>query len=127
MIYPGKQIMQKGRFTPFILGGFCGDYTQIKSNIYFNDETVAYEKRAKERWSFATQLGLGTHYNFTDRFDISFNTQYILHFGKDIHSEIETNSLGDEYLNIHQETGGGLEGHLFFTISANFRFADLIR
>jgi hypothetical protein len=127
IIYPGKQIMQKGRFTPFILGGFCGDYTQIKSNTYFNDETEHYEKIAKERWSFATQLGLGTHYNFTERFDVSFNAQYVLHFGSDIHSEIETNSLGEDFLHIHQADGGGLEGHLFFTISANFKFADFIR
>jgi hypothetical protein len=127
IIYPGKTIMQKGKFTPFILGGFCGDYTQIKSNVYFNGETNHFEKKAKDRWSFATQLGLGTHYNFTKRFDVSFNTQYVLHFGKDIHSEIDKNSLGEDFLHIHQEDGGGLEGHFFFTISANFRFADLIR
>ena len=127
LIYPGRQVLKAGRFTPYILGGFCGDYTQIKSNTYFNDLTKGYEKKAKERWSFATQLGLGTHYNFTDKFDISFNAQYVLHFGKDLHSEIETNSLGEDYLHIHEETGGGLEGHFFFTISANFKLADLIR
>jgi len=127
IIYPGKQIMKPGRFTPFVLGGFCGDYTQIKSNTYFSDETLAYEKRAKERWSFATQLGLGTHYNFTEKFDLSFNAQYVLHFGSDIHSEIETNRLGEEFLHIHKEEGGGLEGHFFFTISANFKFADFVK
>ena len=119
--------MQKNHFTPYILGGFCGDYTLIQSLLYYNDEIGHYERHTKDRWSFATQLGLGTHYNFTERFDLSFSSQYVLHFGNDIHAEVEENSMGNEYLHIHQEEGGSLEGHLFFTISANFKFADLIK
>jgi hypothetical protein len=50
-----------------------------------------------------------------------------LHFGTDLHSKIETNNTGQDYLNIHTETGGGLEGHLFMTINANFMVFDILK
>jgi len=127
LIYPFSNPNAAGHFTPYVLGGFCGDYTKIEANIFYNDYTKTYSTNTKDRWSFATQLGLGTHYNFTKWFDISFTTQYILHAGKDIHSDIETNSLGEKYLHIHQQKGNNLEGHLFFTINANFVIADIIK
>ncbi|TAL57788.1 MAG: hypothetical protein EPN85_13210 [Bacteroidetes bacterium] len=122
--YPGKRTSQKNRFTPYILGGFCGDYTKIKTNLRFDDIALIYLKQSKDRWSFATQLGLGAHYNITERFDISFSTQYVLHFGKDIDAKVQTNTLGVKYLQIQKE-GNALEGHLFLTISANCVIADL--
>jgi len=124
MIYPGKD---KGIFTPYILGGFCGDYTKIQSNLSRSDLNNTYIQDSKDRWSFATQLGLGTHYNVSESFNISLSTQYVLHFGADIHSEIETNKNGDEYLHIHHEKGNSLEGHLFLTLSANFLIINLIK
>lgn len=127
MIYPFKNKGYKNTISPYILGGFCADYTKIKSNFYFDNTTNEYTSIVKDRWSFATQLGLGTHYNFTDRFDISFSAQYILHTGKDLHSEIETDNNGNEYLHLHEEAGGGLEGHLFLTLSANYMIADLLK
>ena len=125
MIYPFKKVGTKNTFTPYILGGFCGDYTKIEINLFFDDVENTYRRENKDRWSFATQLGIGTHYNITERFDISFSAQYVLHFGADINSETATNSIGQDYLQINQETGGGLEGHLFMTVSANFMIFDL--
>jgi opacity protein-like surface antigen len=127
IIYPFNKVGVKNTFTPYIMGGFCGDYTKIETNLYFDDIENSYITESKDRWSFATQLGIGTHYNITEKFDISFSSQYVLHFGADLHSESETNSLGQEYLHIHQEEGGGLEGHWFLTISANFVFFDLFK
>ena len=126
IIYLLKKPGQKMRFSPYILGGFCGDYTKIQTNLYFDDEQQMYLKQSKDRWSFATQLGLGTHFNFTERFDLSFSGQYVLHFGKDIDSHHATNSHGEKYLQIEKQ-GSALEGHFFFTISANFVIADLSR
>ncbi len=125
IIYPGKRTGERNTFTPYVMGGFCGDYTKIQTNLFFDDAENDYTRESKDRWSFATQLGLGTHYNITERFDISLSSQYILHFGDDIHTEVEMNNMGDKYLHIHDEKGGGLEGHLFITISANFVVFDL--
>jgi opacity protein-like surface antigen len=127
IIYPGKNLNVKGKFTPYVLGGFCGDYTKIKSNLFYNDLENAYTQDSKDRWSFATQLGLGTHYNITEAVDFSISAQYVLHFGADIHSEILKNSLGEEFLFIHHDDAQSLEGHWFLTLSANFVIIDLIR
>ncbi|MCC7302835.1 MAG: hypothetical protein IT233_09345 [Bacteroidia bacterium] len=127
VIYPGKQIKQAGRFTPYVLGGFCGDYAKITTNLYFDDEQGDYMKKTRDRWSFATQLGMGTHYNFTDRVDISLTGQYVLHFGGDIHTYVGENSYGAEYLAMKEEKGHALEGHFFLTVSANFVVTDLLK
>ncbi|PCJ24248.1 MAG: hypothetical protein COA97_10160 [Flavobacteriales bacterium] len=127
IIYPGKSLNQKGSFTPYVMGGFCGDYTKITSNLSYDDIADSYTQDSKDRWSFATQLGLGTHYNITETVDISLSTQYVLHFGADIDSEIETNSNGEEYLHIHHDNNNSLEGHWFLTLSVNFVIIDLIK
>lgn len=127
IIYPSKNPGSTGNFTPYVMGGFCGDYTKIQSNLLHNDINDERTQDSKGRWSFATQLGVGTHYNITEAFDISLSAQYIMHFGADIHSEIEKNSSGEDYLYIHYEDGKSLEGHWFLTISANFVIMDLIK
>lgn len=127
MIYPGKKQGVKNSFTPYILGGFCGDYTEITSNLSFNGIENQYTKDSRDRWSFATQLGLGTHYNITERIDFSLSAQYIMHFGADIHSEIETNDQGEEFLHIHHESSTSIEGHWFLTASVNIILVDLIK
>jgi len=125
IIYFTNHIGKKNHFSPYILGGFCGDYTKIQANLFFDDRQQAYVTTSKDRWSFATQLGFGTHFNITEKFDLSFSGQYVLHFGRDIDSRIETNSHGEKYLQIQDQPGSALEGHFFFTLSANFVIADL--
>ncbi len=124
IIYPGKQSGRKNSFTPYVIGGFCGDYTIIETNLYFDAGQNEYLKVSKDRWSFATQLGLGTHYNITEKFDVSFTAQYMIHFGSDIDADILTDNNGQKYLQIHQGKENALEGHLLFTISANFVIVD---
>ncbi len=126
-IYPTKRVGVKNTFTPYILGGLCLDYTKMQTNLYFNDIQEAYIKDTKDRWSYATQLGLGTHYNFTEKIDISFSAQYVLHFGDDLYSETEMNDSDQEYLNIYQESGSGLEGHFFMSISVNFVVFNVLK
>jgi opacity protein-like surface antigen len=127
MIYPGKTQNKVNNFTPYILGGFCGDYTKIESNLFYSDEINGYNTDSKDRWSFATQLGFGTHYNITRTVDISLSTQYILHFGEDIHSEVEIDDLGNKFLHIHHDKAKALEGHFFITLSANILIIDLLK
>ena len=124
MIYPGKRIRQVNRFTPFVVGGFCADFTKAQTNLYYDAVQYGFVTESKERWSFATQLGVGTHYNITEKFDISFNLQYDFHFGQDINAQVQTNDVGVKYLQIQQKNENALEGHLFFTVSANFVFAN---
>lgn len=125
IIYPGRKIGVRNKFTPYILGGFCGDYTKLTSNLHFDDNALSYIKKSNERWSFATQLGLGTHYNITDKFDLSISTQYILHFGKDLDAEVKTNGNGERYVWMPDNPKNALEGHTFLTISANFVIFDI--
>ena len=124
ILYFSKQVNKKNSLTPYVLGGFCGDYTKTSTNLYYDITQNSYVKESKDRWSFATQLGLGTHYNITEKFDLSFTAQYMIHFGSDIDSQILTGPTGDKYLQINEQKGTALEGHLLLTLSANFVIVD---
>ena len=50
-----------------------------------------------------------------------------MHFGADIHTEVEPNDIGEDYLHIHHEDGNSLEGHWFLTVSLNYVIADLLK
>ena len=65
-------------------------------------------------------MGIGNHFNLTDRFDLTLTAQYMAHLGKDIHAHVEENKVVFE-----DHDGSSLEGHLLFTLSANYKFADL--
>ncbi len=127
ILYIGREVNRKNTLTPYAMGGFCGDYTKTSTNLYYDNVQKSYVRESKDRWSFATQLGLGTHYNITEKMDISFSCQYMIHFGSDIDSQIETNSQGEKYLQINKVNETALEGHLLLTLSANFVIVDLIR
>lgn len=116
MFYPFSGNTTKGHFTPYILAGHCFDYTKV-SQTGINGISV-------ERWSSAVQGGLGTHYNLTDRCDISASAQYMMHLGKDIHTEISPVLEGPPTVLI-EEGEVGIEGHLLFTLSLNVYVADL--
>ena len=68
----------------------------------------------------ATQAGAGTHFNINPRFDCSLAAQYMLHFGK----EIETN-ITSEVVTIERKNFSTPDGHLLFTLSFNYKFGDL--
>lgn len=100
------------KWQPYILAGHCFDYSNIKDNT--NDANF------KERWSSAVQAGLGTHYNFTQRLDVSAQAQYMIHLGNDIDSNNENGQV-----NFISKNGVNLEGHILLTLSVNYKLADL--
>jgi len=116
MFYPFNSIIEQGRFTPYFLAGHCFDYTKITKNEPLGTSL--------NRWSSAVHMGLGSHYNLTDRVDISLSGQYMIHLGKDIEASEYVNSFGEKDILI-QKTDVGLEGHLFITLSVNAVIADL--
>jgi hypothetical protein len=120
MFYP----KQFGRFVPYVLAGHCFDYAKV------TPLSTPYEDRSSEvidRWSSAMQAGLGTHYFLTDRFNITFSAQYMMHLGNHLQYELEETSTG-WYLDTdqtHTHADARLEGHVLLTLSLNYRIADL--
>lgn len=116
MFYP---FQTEKRITPYILAGHCFDYTRVDAfGTTFQPPSVAY------RWSSAVQAGLGSSVMLSDRFDLSFSGQYMVHLGTDIHAEVH-NENGIEEMHVEESSHRGLEGHLLLTMSINFKFADL--
>ncbi len=103
---------QQRKLQPYILAGHCFDYTLQQSNT---DASI----RA-ERWSSAAQAGAGTHWNLSPRMDLSLVGQYMIHLGNDIHMHEE----GDGTISF-EEHGHGLEGHLLFHLSFNYKIFSL--
>lgn len=100
------------RFVPYVLAGHCFDYT--------HHTELANPSNQIDRWSSAVQGGIGTHINLTERLDLSVSSQYMIHLGTDVHTHVYTGTVVFE-----QHKGGSIEGHLLFTVSLNFKFADL--
>ena len=122
MFYPfnpsGKKVV------PYILAGHCFDYTKISPVINYYDQD--YQNDAS-RLSSATQAGLGLHIYIADNFNLSVSSQYMIHLGNDIHTEIYEHN-GHKEIHIEQHDANeslSLEGHLLFTISLNYKIADL--
>lgn len=97
---------------PYFLAGHCFDYSRMVAN--------AVPQNFAERWSSAVQFGIGTHFNLTQRLDLSLTSQYMIHLGNHIHAEIH-----DDMIHFHEEKGGTLEGHLLITIGLNVKLFDL--
>lgn len=108
--------------TPYLLAGHCFDYTRLSD--------YRQQLETKDRWSAAVQAGLGTHINITPKLDLSATVQYMLHLGE--HLEVHTEGheplsepATHSHLSFEKHKGGGLEGHLLFNISLNYKIADL--
>lgn len=119
MFYP----KQFGRFTPYILAGHCFDHAKVIPI------STPYEDRSGDvisRWSSAMQAGLGMHYFLTERFNVTFSGQYMMHLGNHLEYELEETASG-WYLDTDQTQTYGdarLEGHILLTLSLNYRIAD---
>lgn len=109
MYYP---LNTKGLVMPYVLAGHCFDYTKHVD--------LSNRSNNIDRWSSAVQVGLGTHFNLTERLDISLSSQYMIHLGNEVHSHIE-----EEVVTFEEHKGGSLEGHLLFTLSFNYQLVDL--
>ncbi len=100
------------KLQPYVLAGHCFDYSNIQDNTN--------KANFKERWSSAVQAGFGTHYNFTQRFDVSLQLQYMVHLGNDIDTKYENNAVS-----FTQKGGVNLEGHVLTSLTVNYKLADL--
>ncbi|HXC04472.1 MAG TPA: outer membrane beta-barrel protein [Bacteroidia bacterium] len=117
MFYALGQHLEKGKFSPYVEAGNCFDYTGVKSNSSASSWV--------SRGSAAVHLGLGTHYNLSEKADITLKAQYMIHLGLDINETEQTNeTTGVRYLDI-TKGNEGLNGHLLMTCSVNFYFGRL--
>ena len=119
MFYPMP--VKERLIQPYILMGHCFDYTRIE---------IFEGGYMQERWSSAFQTGLGTHFNLSDRTDLSLSAQYMGHIGKDLHVEpahgnSTSHSHGDELVITSDPSTKSLEGHLLLTVSFNIKIAQL--
>jgi len=121
MFYPFNNEFKKSALIPYFLAGHCFDFAIVKG--YQNTETTGFETK---RWSSAVQAGIGASFFITDRFDISFSTQYMSHLGNDLHvksveplNQLESNYLSND--TDHEQLT--LEGHLLLTFSLNYILA----
>lgn len=118
MFYP----KQFGRVIPYVIAGHCFDYAKV------TPLSTPYQDRSADvvsRWSSAVQGGLGTHVFLTDRFNMTFSAQYMMHLGNHLEYELEETTSG-YYLNTNptSEPEARLESHLLLTFSLNYRIAD---
>lgn len=121
MFYPFSTGEKK--LQPYFLAGHCFDYTRV---VPFNTLTELKTDEAQKRWSSATQAGAGFHWNITDKFNMSFSAQYMIHLGKDLHYEMEeVNGVKELHMEDPVNATSTLEGHLLLTMSLNIRIADL--
>ena len=112
MYYPLKDIGTDRFLQPYILAGHCFDYSIVKQQ--------GNKSNSADRWSMATQAGLGTHLNINPRFDCSLSAQYMLHFGKDIETSTDKGKVI-----IERKTLTTPDGHLLITLSFNYKFFHL--
>lgn len=97
---------------PYIVAGHCFDY---------NKKTVLLQPGInKDRWGSAVQAGIGSHFNLTERFDVSLTCQYMIH----LTNELEVDDNGTT-VDIVEHKNSSLEGHLLTTVSLNYKIAKL--
>ncbi len=113
MYYFGKNVHFDHVLQPYLIAGHCFDYSVVSQ--------IGNHKNSADRFSSATQAGLGTHINITKRFDCSLGAQYMLHFGKEIETDAGT---GEGPVEIHRSEYVKPDGHLLFTISFNYKFVN---
>jgi hypothetical protein len=112
LYYPLENRQYPKVIQPYILAGHCFDYNE-KTALNDSSNTL-------NRWGSAVQAGLGTHFNITERMDVSLTCQYMMHLTKEIEAEID-----GETIEIAQQKNTSLEGHLLTTISLNFKLFRL--
>ncbi len=112
MLYTKNNYAFDHLFQPYLIAGHCFDLSKVSEQ---NNKT-----NAAKRLSMATQAGLGTHINITPKLDCSLSGQYMLHFGKDIETEID----GGQVI-IAKADHSHADGHLLFTLSFNYKFFKL--
>ncbi len=112
MYYLSKNGGFENFLKPYLIAGHCFDKTELFSR---HDKSTR-----KSRLSMATQAGLGNHFNITPQLDFTISTQYMLHFGKELHAHEEEGKFI-----VEEETHTKPGGHLLTVLSINYKFAKL--
>jgi hypothetical protein len=112
MLYSKNNNQFERLFQPYLIAGHCFDYSVVTAQKNKNNFA--------DRFTMATQAGIGTHINITQKLDCSLSGQYMLHFGKDIQATINGEDIVIEKKNFSQA-----DGHLLFTLSFNYKFFHL--
>ena len=112
MYYPGAMRDFSNVLQPYFLAGHCFDYTKVSEQR--NPANHA------DRWTMATQAGVGTHINLTPAFDCSLSAQYMLHFGKEIKTSVDK-----DMVTFQKVPGSGPDGHLLVSLSFNYKLGQL--
>jgi len=112
MYYPGNTTDFTNLLQPYIVAGHCFDYSKVWEQ--------KNRSNSADRWSMATQAGLGTHINITRFFDCSLSAQYMLHFGKEIETTVTKDAVA-----IEKQDFSSPDGHLLFSISFNYKLLHI--
>ena len=110
LFYPTKN--PRSIVRPYLLAGHCFDYTKIQENRNWSNSA--------SRFSSAVQGGVGTHFNLTERLDLSLVAQYMLHLGKELDAHQHNG-----HVEFHSEQHTNFEGHMLFHLGINYKIADL--
>lgn len=112
-----------GKFIPYVLAGHFFDYAKLTP---FSTPYLDRSHDEVTRWSSAVQMGLGSHYYLSDRFNLTFSAQYMMHLGRHLEYEL-LETVSGYYLETHhdQHSGERLDGHILMTLSLNYKIADL--
>lgn len=113
MLYPFDTKGFTRKITPFLAAGHCFDYTGIRPNGENQQKTG--------KWTSAVQMSIGSHYNFTPRFDITLSSLYDLHLGHEVEAKLnsENTVVVDKYSN------AAWEGHIMLILSVNYKLGKL--
>lgn len=112
LYYPFENLDYPNFLQPYILAGHCFDY---------NRKTAIQEPSiSKDRWGSAVQAGLGTHFNLSEKFDVSLTCQYMIHLTKELEADVIGNNV-----TISDAQKSSLEGHLLITTSMNYKLFRL--
>lgn len=104
---------QSPPIKPYILAGHCFDWTELSE--------IGNPANSVLKKSSAVQAGGGFHWNLSERLDLTFVTQYMIHLGGDFHAH----RRDDGVVEFEQHDGASLEGHLLFHVGINYKIADL--
>ena len=112
MYYPGSVVDFSNLLQPYIIAGHCFDYSKVSEQ--------KNKSNYVDRWTMATQAGLGTHINISRQLDCSLAAQYMLHFGKDIETITDK-----EIVYFEKKNFSTANGHLLVSLSFNYKLFHL--
>ena len=112
LFYPFSELQYPKLLQPYVLAGHCFDYNRKTA--------IGDPSNTRDRWGSAVQAGIGTHFNLSEKFDVSLTCQYMIHLTKELEAEID----GDQ-VTIEDHGHTSLEGHLLTTVSLNYKLFRL--